>query len=406
MNIEIETVKGFRDYLPPESLKRKAVLEIIENNFKLYGFFPVETPIIEFDELMKPDSISEEEDEAVSERFRLKDRAGRNLGLRYEFTFQLSRIFKLNPNIKLPFKRYQIGPVFRDEPISSDRFRQFIQCDADIIGNPSIDSDAECLFLVSDIMKELKIPAEIQLNNRKLLTSIIESVQIKNAKQVMREIDKIAKIGEDKVKSNLKKYADSNQILTLFKLLGKDISFFEENLFEGAEELLNLQRECKKYGIKTKINLFMIRGLGYYTGNIFEVILENKDSLAAGGRYDNSIGKFINQKIPAVGISFGLDRLALLANIKPKPISKAIIIPIEEEKAALMIAKKLRKENISCIISNEKVSKSLEYANYYSIPYAILIGNDELAQNKYKLKNMTSGEEKLVSEKQLINTLS
>jgi len=248
MQIEIDTVKGFRDYLPPESLKKEAVMKIIEKNFKLYGFMPVETPVIEFDELMKGDSLpSEEEDEAISERFKLNDRAGRKLGLRYEFTFQLSRILKENPNIKLPFRRYQIGPVFRDEPISQDRFRQFIQCDIDILGDSSIRADAECLNVIADILKELTIPAEIQINNRKLLSSIIESVRIKQIKQVMRELDKISKIGEDNVKANLKKYADSNQVLTLFKMLGKDLSFFKENLFEGAEELSSLKKDCRKY---------------------------------------------------------------------------------------------------------------------------------------------------------------
>ena len=138
MKIEIDTVKGFQDYLPPKSLKREEVKKVIEKYFKLYGFLPVETPIVEYDELMKSENLaSEGEDEAVSDRFRLKDKGGRNLGLRYEFTFQLARIFKRNPNIKLPFKRYQIGPVFRDEPVSSTRFRQFTQCDADIIGNSS-----------------------------------------------------------------------------------------------------------------------------------------------------------------------------------------------------------------------------------------------------------------------------
>ena len=175
MKIEIDTVKGFQDILPPESLKRKAVQEVIEKYYKLYGFLPVETPIVEFDELMKPDTLEENPDEAVSDRFKLKDRAGRNLGLRYEFTFQLARIFKQNPNIKLPFRRYQIGPNFRDEPIGPGRFRQFTQCDADIIGDSSMEADAECLAMISDILKELQIEAEIEVNNRKLLNSIIES---------------------------------------------------------------------------------------------------------------------------------------------------------------------------------------------------------------------------------------
>ncbi len=408
MKIEIDTVKGLQDYLPPESLKRQAVKRVIEKYFQLYGFIPIETPTIEFDELMKPEALpGEQEDEAVSERFRLKDRAGRNLGLRYEFTFQLARIFKQNPNIKLPFRRYQIGENFRDEPIGPGRFRQFIQCDIDIIGDTSVKADAEILALVLDILKELKIEAKIQVNNRKLLASIIESVEIKEIKGVMRELDKINKIGEDAVKANLKKYADSNKILTLFKLMEKPLDFFIENAFEGASELEELQKECKLYGIKIKFAPFMIRGLAYYTGNIFEVIPEeSKNSIAAGGRYDKIVGKFINREIPAVGISFGLERITELAKIQPEIIPKTTIISIEQEKESIQLSKKLRKSGISCITSFDKPGKALEFANSQAVPYSIFIGSDEVAKKKFKLKDMKSGEEKLLTDKQLISFLS
>ena len=407
MQIEIDTVKGFRDFLPPESLKREKVREIIEKHFKLYGFSPVETPIIEHDELMKPTSLPNElEDEAVSDRFKLKDRAGRNLGLRYEFTFQLSRIFRQNPNIKLPFRRYQVGPVFRDEPIANDRFRQFVQCDADILGDSSINADAECLALVSDILKELKIESEIQINNRKLLSAIIESCEISNSKEVIKEIDKIEKIGEDTVKTNLRKYADSNKILTLFKLLEKDIQFFEDNAFDGASELLELNTLCNKYGLKPKFNPCLARGLGYYTGNIFEVKEKGKSTIAAGGRYDKMVGKFINREIPAVGISFGLERTTILANISFNPIPRISIISIDKESESIKLARKSRKENISCIVSKDKIGKSMEYANAYSIPYVIFLGEEEIEKGKLKIKNMKTGKEELHTEKQLIARFS
>lgn len=391
MKIEVDTVKGFQDILPPDSLKRREVKRIIEKYFKLYGFVPIETPVIEFDELMKGDSV--EEDEAVSDRFRLKDRAGRNLGLRYEFTFQLSRILKQNPNIKLPFKRYQIGEVFRDEPIGPGRFRQFTQCDIDIIGEQSIDADTECLAIVSDIFKELKIESDIEVNNRKLLTAIIESVQITAVKQVMIELDKIDKIGEDNVKANLKKYADVNQIVTLFRLLDKDLKFFMDNTFDGADELQKLMEKAREYGIELSFNPYMIRGLGYYTGNIFEVKVSGKNTIAAGGRYDKSVGKFLEKEIPAVGISFGLERVTELAQIEPNG-PKAIIISINEDEEMIKISQKLRKNNISCVSMSGKTGKALEYGNANSIPYAIFIGSDEIKKKKFKLKNMKSGDEK------------
>lgn len=405
MKIEPETVKGFQDFLPPISIKRRSVKRIIEKYYSLYGFLPVETPFIEFDELMKPDLMpNQEEDEAVSDRFKLKDRAGRNLGLRYEFTFQLARLLKQNPNLKFPFKRYQIGEVFRDEPIGAGRFRQFTQCDADIIGDPTMEADAECLKMVAAILKELSIESDIQINNRKLMNAIIESVEIKDSKSVMRELDKIDKIGEDMLKLNLKKYADTNQIITLFKILEKDLQFFLDNAFDGAKEVKELITKCKSEGVEVQFNPFLIRGLSYYTGNIFEIKGTGKNTIAAGGRYDRSVGKYLGREIPAVGISFGLERVTELAEVKYDGI-KLMVISIGQDKAGKELVKTLRKENISTIFSSDKVGKSLEYANSYSIPYVVFLGEDEIKKERFKVRTMTSGVEKDFTKNQLIKFL-
>ncbi len=409
MIFEPDTVKGFRDYFPPDSLRRDALKKTAEKYFKLYGFVPVETPIIEYDELMKSDSL-EGEDDAVGERFRLKDRGGRNLGLRYEFTFQLARIFKTNPNIKLPFKRYQVGNVFRDEPIRLGRTRQFTQCDIDIIGDNSVNADAECLAVISDILKELKIKDfEIQINNRKLLNEIINSVQISDKRQVMRELDKMEKIGEDQVKANLRPYANPDQIITLFKMMEKDLDFYIKNAFDGAEELNDLVEKCKIYGIKVKFSPGMIRGFGYYTGNIFEFIVE-KTSIIAGGRYDNLIGKYIGRELPAVGISFSLESLMALcqkqiSKLDIESVPKAILISINEDKEAIKLSAKLRNENISCSTMFGKPGKAMEFADSQSVPFVIFVGSDEVKSKKFKLRDMKSGEEKLLTEKQLISRL-
>jgi histidyl-tRNA synthetase len=405
MRIEVDTVKGFQDYLPPESLKKDAVRKAIERNFRLHGFVPIETPVIEFDELMKGESLNEE-DEAVSDRFRLQDRAGRKLGLRYEFTFQLSRILKQNPNLKLPFRRYQIGEVFRDEPVGQGRYRQFTQCDADIIGDSGIDADMECLLLVKDIFDELKIKSEICVNNRRLLKAVIESVQITDLKNVMRELDKIDKLGWDQVKSNLRKYADANQIVTLFKLLEKDLKFFLENAFDGSGELASLVEKCNEAGIKeVKINLSMVRGFGYYTGNIFEVkVAGEKNVIAAGGRYDGTVGKYLAKPVPAVGISFGLDRVTEIATVKVDS-TKVMLISIDKDKPMIKLAKLLRKEGISCLTTSEKVGKSLELANSLGIQKVVFIGETEVHMKKFKLRDMKSGEEKLISEARIVSAL-
>jgi len=410
MKIEIGTVKGFQDFLPPESLKRDAVKKIVEKWFKRYGFLPVETPIVEFDELMKGDDLpAEGEDSAISERFKLQDRGGRNLGLRYEFTFQLARIFRENPNIKLPFKRFQIGEIFRDEPIRAGRVRQFTQCDVDIVGDSGVESDAECIAVVSDILKELKIKPVIQINNRKLLQSIIESVQIKRIRNVMRELDKIEKLGADEVKSNLKKWADTNQIVTLFRLLEKDMAFFKKNAFDGAEELTELIELCKMYGISSKVNPGMIRGFSYYTGNIFEFVVDGK-VLAGGGRFDNLVGKYLTRKIPAVGISFSLESLMALCKdkidaLKVESFPKALIISIGQDAVAIKLGQALRKAGVSCSVDFRKPGKAMDYANAMEIPFVIFIGEEEAGKKKFKLKNMKSGKEMLVSEEKLVEKL-
>jgi histidyl-tRNA synthetase len=403
VSYEPDLVKGFPEYLPPQSQKYAAIQQIIENQFQLHGFFPIKTPTVEFDELMRPEVGNE--DEAISDRFRLQDRGGRNLGLRYEFTFQLQRIFKQHPNIKLPFRRYQIGAVFRDEPTSSARYKEFVQCDADIIGDASVEADAEVLALWSNIMRSLGIKAEIRINHRKLANAILESVQIKKKAEVMREIDKLDKIGEDIVKANLKKYADTNQIITLFKLLEKDLAFFVSNMFDGAEDIIKLRELGKKHGFAVVFDPLLVRGLSYYTGMVTEFsVAGSKSSIAGGGRYDKSVGKFLNREIPAVGVSASIERLMEHATVQPIG-PKAIIISIDKPGDAAKLAKSLRNANISCVVSTDKPGKSLEYANSYQIPNAIFVGSDEVKKKKFKIKNMATGEEHEYSEKSLVKAL-
>ena len=239
-----------------------------------------------------------------------------------------------------------------------------------------------------------------------MLASIIESCEISETKKVMKELDKLERIGEDAIKTNLRVYADSNKILTLFKLMEKPLSFFEENAFEGVFELIDLEKECKKYNLKVEFNPFLARGLEYYTGNIFEVKESGKSSIAGGGRYDKTVGKYLKREIPAVGISFGLERVCAIAKITPESIPKIMVISIEQEAESMKLIKNLRKFGISCIFSDNNVGKSLEYADAYSIPYVIFVGEEEIEKKKVKLKNMSSGKEEFLSEKQVLNRFS
>lgn len=384
-----DTAKGFQDFTGEEALKREKIREILIKNFKMFGFEPAETPIIEYEEFVKGDN---EFDEAVSDIFKLKDRGERNLALRYEFTFQLKRLAN---NKKLPYKRYQIGEVFRDEPTSSNRFRQFTQCDPDIIGS-SVKDEAEILCLASKILKELGIKAEIQINNRKLLNSIIKKLGITNTEFVIREIDKLDKIGEDTVKSNLAKFIDKNKIIALLKMLRKPLSSFKK--FEGYKELKELIELCKIYKIKIDFQPTLARGLSYYNRGIFEIkTKEMKETICAGGSY-------LVNGIQSTGFSFGLERLSQLSKIKLNE-KKILIISIGQDKKAVNLAEKIRKKEISCSIFYGQPSKALDYANSLNILYVIFIGKDEVKKKKIKLKDMKTGKEKFISEKQLIEEL-
>ena len=397
----IETVKGFRDILPPASLKRRKIKEVIEKNFKLFGFLPIETPTVEFEEVLKGDN---ESDEAVSDRFRLKDRGGRDLGLRFEFTFQLSRIFKENPNLKLPFKRYQIGSVFRDEALRPGKYREFTQCDADIVGDPSIKADAECIALADSVLKELAIPAEIQVNNRKLLNSILSKLDItSDQQQILRELDKLDKLPEQEVKINLKRFISEDKVNDLFSTLKNKLDYFVKNNYSGAEEIKELEQLGKIYGYEITFSPTLMRGFSYYTGNVWELWAKNKKvALAGGGRFDDKVGKFTNRQLPAVGVSFGT--LVDWDEVDPD-FNQTLLISLNQDEAALKLACTLRKEELPCVVMYGKVSKGLEYANALGIPFVVFVGEDEVKKKKYKLKNMQTGKEQFLTLSSLLKTL-
>jgi len=377
-----EPVKGFRDI--EDCSKRNAIRNIIESTFQLYNFSAVETPIIEYEEFVKGNN---QNDEAVSDIFKLKDKGERNLALRYEFTFQLKRLAN---NKKLPYKRYQIGSVFRDEPITGNRWRQFTQCDLDIIG-AGIKEEAEILKITSEILNKLKIKFTINFNNRKLLNEILQDLKIADyqKEQVIREIDKLDKLPEKEIKEKLKKY-NAESILSVFK---KPFSYFKK--YKYYEEIKELEKICSLYKIKLNFVPYLARGLSYYNASIFEIKSDLKETIAAGGSY-------LVNGVQSTGISFGLDRLELIAKIKEEK-QKFLIISLNQDKKAIEIADKLRNLNITTSVMYGKPGKALDYANSYKIKYVIFIGDDEMKKKKIKIKNMASGIEKFVSEKDLLN---
>jgi histidyl-tRNA synthetase len=373
-----ETVKGFYDFTGEEAIKRNEIKKIIARNFEKYGFEPAETPVVEYEDFVKGGDINE--DEVISDIFKLKDKGKRNLALRYEFTFQLKRLMK---NKKLPYKRYQIGSVFRDEPVGPNRVRQITQCDADIVGlsdNPARD-EAEILSLTDDILRELNIESIILINNRRLLNEILDDLKIKkNKEQVLREVDKMGKISDSQIKANLKKFK-AEKIVDALKE-GQD--YF--NKFESYKEIISLIDYCRIYGMEVKFSPTVIRGLSYYNGTVFEIKAKGiRETIIGGGSY-----KFNGTQ--CTGISFGIERLMALAKIKPRK-KDYLVVSLEQDRDAIKLVQRLRNAGGNASIYYGKPSKALEYANAYKIDKVIFVGEKEVKSGKYKVKDMNSGKE-------------
>lgn len=379
-------VKGFNDYVGEDARKRAEIKKILADAFERYGFEPVETPVVEYEEYVNGENPN---DEAVSDIFKLKDKGNRELALRYEFTFQLKRIMN---NRKLPFRRYEIGEVFRDEPVSGNRFRQFVQCDADIVGISAKEpwkDEAEILSLTCEVLDKLGIDYEIYFNNRKLLNEILENEGIKkNKKEIIREIDKMDKLTEKEVAENLKKYG-AEKVLAIFK---KPEKYFDKYL--AYAEIKNIKSYAGLYGCEKKIRFSpsLARGLSYYNGTIYEVKTKKmRETITAGGSYEFN-------GVQCTGISFGLDRLSSLAKINIEK-EKYLIVSLEKDKESVNLVGKLRKSGKVVSIFYGKPSKALEFANSYSYNKVIFVGDKEVKEKKFKVKDMKSGKESMLKIK-------
>jgi len=383
--MNINTIKGFRDFTGSDATKRAKIKKIIQEQFELYGFEPAETPIIEFEEFVKGENAS---DEAVRDIFRLSDRGKRELALRYEFTFQLKRIAK---NQKLPYKRFQIGPVFRDEPIKKGRLRQFVQCDVDTIGSTAKD-EAEILAVVGGIFKKIGIPAKIYVNNRKLINEIMEDNNIpeKDREAVIREVDKLDKLTKKEVADNLKRIG-AEKMLEIFT--GAEKSFEKYSYYKEIKELKKL---CKAYGVKVEFRPFLARGLSYYNGTVFEVWSKDLNVSLAGG------GSYLTGDVQSCGIAFGFEPIFLISNVEGDNV-KYQIISIDQDAEAIVLAEKMRATGASVnLLLAKSPGKAMDYANSRGIEKVIFVGKDEVKSGKFKVKDMASGKETVVGEGELV----
>jgi histidyl-tRNA synthetase len=436
MQQNLRNLKGTRDLNVKEKLIQNRIVQVFSKEFELYGYNPLETPIIELEEILASKYAGGAE--ILKEMYTLKDNGDRELALRYDLTVPFSRYVGMNPELKLPFKRYEFGKVFRDGPIKIGRYREFFQLDADLVGSDSLIYDAECIAIVIGAAAKLGFEIFVELNSRKLLFGILQEIGITSedlASKVILSIDKLKKIGMSGVQDELVEkgigISTCEQIFEKLKVKGtnqKKIEFFEANLtnskaLEGLSEVKTILSYCKDMKIASKVRFRpeLARGLEIYTGPVFEAFFKKStitSSIAAGGRYDKIIGKFIgrDKEYPAVGISIGVDVILteILENPEKYPqISKketsvdVLLIPVKiPPESLLSLISKLRKEGINCDLSHDlNIRDSLGMASSLGIPICLILGKRELEDNLITIKNMVDGTQKQVKISTVLNSV-
>lgn len=394
-----QTPKGTRDLAPQEARKFQFVIDTVRNVFEKYGFNPLYTPAFEDFKLLSAKSGESIKDEI----YYFQDKSKRELGLRFEFTASLARFISNNPNLPKPFKRYQIGSVWRYDQPQAMRFREFMQADIDIIGSGSILADLEVLSCFSESMDKLGFKDYyIRVNSRKIMEEKLK--QFGDIKEIFRSIDKMDKIGDKGVIDELKsKKLDSDKIMKVIRELKP----------EG--EIEELFKSSKKSGLdkRLKFDSSLVRGLDYYSGLVFEVYASKGLSCGGGGRYDNLIKIIGGPDLPATGISFGVDRLVgLMDELKLfKLDDKRIFIVAVSDSVrddVVKICRELREKGVKCDydLMNRKLTKQLNYASSMEFPFVAVVGEKEIKEKSVKLKDMKTGKEKMVKIKDFRKAVS
>ncbi len=431
--VEPRTLSGFMELLPQDQIKFNEIMQTIKETYELYGFLPQETPIVEASEVLLAKAGGETEKQIYS--FQKGDK---DLSLRFDLTVPLAKyVAQYYNELTFPYRRYQIGKVYRGERAQKGRYREFYQCDIDIIGDSklSIINDAEIPSIIYTIFKKLNFgPFVIKINNRKILNGLFDELGIsEKMSDILVIIDKLEKIGMDAVKEELLKLEISEdkikRIEEFITITGtndekisklENLNFKSEIFKEGLGELKQVVKYVREFKVEESsftIDLTIARGLDYYTGTVYETNLvgyESIGSVCSGGRYENLAGYYTKKNLPGVGISIGLTRLFYnlkelgLLNSSKKSISKVQIITmgVELEKA-VEVANILRENNIpnEIYMEDAKTKAKFSYANNLDIPYMIVIGEEEVEKNLYTLKDMTSGEQKMLSVDEIIEIL-
>lgn len=420
--VEPRTLPGFMELLPQEQILFNQIQDKIKNTYEKFGFLPLDTPIVEDSNVLLAKAGGETEKQVY--RF---SKGKSDLSLRFDLTVPLAKYVAKNyGELAFPFRRYQIGKVYRGERQQKGRFREFYQCDIDIIGdgNLSIINDAELPLIIYNIFKELGFEKfTININNRKILNGLFEELELtKLGTDILRIIDKIEKIGKENVIKELEEFKITKEkiskIIDFIEIQGsndeklnklKSFNFKNEIFANGVQELEDVVKYMRAFGMQEnnfKIELTIARGLDYYTGTVYETFLDDYRSLGSvcsGGRYENLAEYYTDKKLPGVGISIGLTRLFYQLNeiklieAKKKSIADVLIISITNNfEYVAKVANKFRDKgkNVQIYYEDKKIKNKFKYADKLQIPYTIVIGEDEEKLNTYTIKNMITGEQR------------
>lgn len=424
--VEPRTLAGFMELLPSEQILFEQMKNTIEETYQQYGFLPIDTPIQELSEILLAKAGGETEKQIY--RF---EKGDTDISLRFDLTVPLAKYVAKNYGVlSFPFRRYQIGKVYRGEKVQKGRFREFYQCDIDIIGDGelSILNDAELPSVIYTVFKKLGFDNfTIRINNRKLLNGLFEEIgQKENSTEILRIIDKIDKIGKEAVQEELIKLGVEKdhveKIMAFILIKGnnqeklqqlENLKIQNEEFNQGLEEIRQVLKYVGVFGVPEKnyqLDLTIARGLDYYTGTVYETFLNDYrelGSVCSGGRYENLADYYTDKKLPGVGISIGLTRLFYKLNelnlikAEKKSVADALVISmVDNMEIPIKIATKLRSQGkkIEVYLNNKKIKAKFKYADKLEIPYVIIIGEDEIANNTVKIKNMQTGEEKEYSQ--------
>lgn len=398
--------------MPNEALFRNELLKKIEGVFQNYGFLTIDTPTMESVKVLKAKGGIGEDDKLI---FETKDD---ELGLRYDFTVSLARYVGMRQDLPLPFKRYAIGKAWRREEPQRLRYREFTQADIDIVGGDTVSADAEIIGTIARTLDEIGIPYVVRLNSRALMDSLLASFGIGSERfmDVMRAIDKLDKLGRDKVIETLEKLDLSrDQISRIDDLVNKQGSNDEKLDFaatvskdKSVDELRSTIKLVQRYGIGgvISIDFSIVRGFDYYTGMVLEIASTTgeKNALGGGGRYDGLVGLYSGKGLPATGASLGIDRILDIMGFSSsakQTYSKLFVVNVKDSnyQYALEVANWFRGRGIATDInlSSRNISNQLSYANSLKFPFAIIVGDAEQGSKKVKLRNLVNGEEGLMS---------